>query len=72
MKQFVVMSDEVLYCKNGPPGLLVPYYCGIFCWHQLREEAMRPPTPAVAQAAAANRINNSVVFSAQPSKCHLP
>lgn len=39
MKQFVAMSDDELYRAEGPPGPLVPYQCGVFCWHQLREEA---------------------------------
>jgi len=40
MKQFVAMSDEMLYRTDGPPGPLVPYQCGVFCWHQLREEIL--------------------------------
>jgi len=38
MKQFVAMTDEMLYRPDGPPGPLVPYQIGVFCWHQLREE----------------------------------
>jgi len=38
MKQFVAMTDEMLYRPDGPPGPLVPYQIGVFCWHQLRED----------------------------------
>jgi hypothetical protein len=44
MKQFVAMTDDMLYRSDGPPGPIVPYQCGVFCWHRLREE--------VAEAAA--------------------
>ena len=40
MKQFVAMTDEMLYRPDGPPGPIVPYRCGVFCWHQLRDEAL--------------------------------
>ena len=39
MKQFVAIDDELLYRMDGPPGPLVPYQCGVFCWHRLRDEA---------------------------------
>jgi hypothetical protein len=39
MKQFVAMTDEFLYRPDALPGPLVPYQCGVFCWHRLREEA---------------------------------
>jgi hypothetical protein len=39
MKQFVAMTDDVLYRPDDLPGPLVPYRCGVFCWHRLREEA---------------------------------
>ncbi len=48
MKQFVAMTDEMLYRSDGPPGPLVPYQCGVFCWHQLREEAAASAAPAAA------------------------
>ena len=47
MKQFVAMTDEMLYRTDGPPGPLVPYQCGVFCWHQLRDEIV---ASAAAQA----------------------
>jgi hypothetical protein len=52
MKQFVAVTDELLYRSDGPPGPLVPYQCGVFCWHQLREDALAS-LPASSAASAA-------------------
>ena len=38
MRQFVPMTDDVLYRRDLFPGPLVPYQCGLPCWHGLREE----------------------------------
>jgi hypothetical protein len=54
MKQFVAMTDEMLYRSDGPPGPLVPYQCGVFCWHQLREDARAWVSGAPATAASAS------------------
>ena len=51
MKQFVAIDDELLYRMDGPPGPLVPYQCGVFCWHRLRDEVL---AAAAATAAAPN------------------
>ena len=51
MKQFVAMTDEMLYRSDGPPGPLVPYQCGVFCWHQLREEILASTAAAGATVA---------------------
>ena len=42
MRQFVPMTDEVLYQRENFPGPLVPYQCGVPCWHQLAEESAQP------------------------------
>lgn len=44
MRQFVPMTDELLYEAGRLPGPLVPYRCGVPCWHrlQLAEEAATP------------------------------
>jgi hypothetical protein len=62
MKQFVAMSDDELYRAEGPPGPLVPYQCGVFCWHQLQEQAAA--SPGVLQAAASIRGSESLTVSA--------
>jgi hypothetical protein len=36
MHQFVPATDEMLYRPDGPRMLLVPYRCGLPCWHQLQ------------------------------------
>lgn len=40
MRQFVPMSDEMLYRAGGPPGRLVPYRVGVDCWHALGEDGV--------------------------------
>jgi hypothetical protein len=32
------MTDELLYEPAQLPDRLVPYRCGLPCWHRLREE----------------------------------
>lgn len=51
MLQFVPMTDDVLYRAEDFPGPLVPYRCGLQCWHQLRVEPMPPPVDANPVAA---------------------
>ena len=56
MKQFVAMTDEVLYRSDALPGPLVPYQCGVFCWHQLRDEVRAAGVlPADSPGAAQER-----------------
>lgn len=40
MRQFVPMTDELLYRSGGPPGRLVPYRTGVDCWHALGEDGI--------------------------------
>jgi len=32
------MNDDLLYRPDALPGPLVPYRCGVPCWHQLQIE----------------------------------
>ena len=45
MKQFVPLTDEMLYSLVGPPVPLVPYRCGLPCQRELSEEH-KPPVRA--------------------------
>ena len=46
MLQFVPMTDDVLYREQDLPGPLVPYRCGVPCWHELRVgRDVEQPTP---------------------------
>lgn len=55
------MNDDLLYRPDALPGPLVPYRCGLPCWHQLQGEAVAaaddfpkpPPAPNVREADAA-------------------
>jgi hypothetical protein len=63
MKQFVAMTDDVLYRGDGPPVPLVPYQCGVFCWHRLRDES-QPSSVDQAPIAVANRAGDGAALSA--------
>lgn len=39
MKQFVPLTDEMLYGTGGPPAVLIPYRCGMPCLHADRSDA---------------------------------
>lgn len=38
MRQFVPMTDDMLFNAAQLPGPLVPYRIGVQCWHALVEE----------------------------------
>jgi len=61
MRQFVPMTDDVLYRHDVFPGPLVPYQCGLPCWHGLREEtgeaARTKPVEAGSAAAEIARLS---------------
>jgi hypothetical protein len=63
MKQFVPITDDMLYRMGGPPGPLVPYQYGIVCWRQLADEAK-----TIAQFAPRMRAETEPL-SASPSAC---
>jgi hypothetical protein len=46
------MTDEVLYRHEMFPGPLVPYQCGLPCWHGLREAGEGTEAPFVLAAEA--------------------
>jgi len=62
MKQFVAMTDDVLYRSEGWSGPLVPYQCGVFCWHRLRDEAAAS-VPSI-EAAARSTLEDRGALSA--------
>lgn len=39
MKQFVPLTDDMLYRADGALPMLVPYHCGIPCCHRARDES---------------------------------
>jgi len=51
MRQFVPMTDDLLYDRDRLTGPLVPYQCGMRCLHELRDEAWPDRAPAVANDA---------------------
>jgi hypothetical protein len=45
MRQFVPMTDDMLENLDQLRGPLVPYQCGVPCWHRLRDESGLPSAP---------------------------
>jgi hypothetical protein len=65
MREFVPMTDDMLENVRQLPGPLVPYQCGIPCWHRLRGEPERPAPPLRQPApAATNGIEAGTLLSA--------
>jgi hypothetical protein len=54
MKQFVPMTDDMLYRSDGPPGPFVPYRFDLNCYHGLREEDLHSDHAAEDFALLAN------------------
>ncbi len=63
MRQFVPMTDELLYRAGGPPGRLVPYRAGLNCWHALGEDGFYRFGEEAVDAAAV-RIPATLVETA--------
>ena len=65
MRQFVPMTDDMLENAGLLPGPLVPYQCGVPCWHRLRVEPERPPAPLrLPVPAAASGIEAGALLNA--------
>jgi hypothetical protein len=62
MRQFVPMTDDLLYDTARLPGPLVPYQCGVPCWHQLQPGEVE----SVDRASPAARPRNEETVSALP------
>jgi len=61
VRQFVPMNDDLLYRPDALPGPLVPYQCGVPCWHQLQAEGEAPSCAPAAKAASGTRIESEQV-----------
>ena len=59
MKQFVPLTDDMLYRPGGPPAMLVPYQCGVVCCHRAGEE----PDFEIDRY----ELNDDAWFSGEPS-----
>lgn len=49
------MNDELLYDPARLTEPLVPYRCGLPCWHQLQESHQTPPAAANGANGACDR-----------------
>lgn len=52
MRQFVPLTDDMLFAGGGLPGPLVPYRAGVACWHALGDNAQSTPIANDAAPAA--------------------
>ncbi len=59
MRQFVPLTDEMLYQMGGLPGPLVPYRAGLECWHALCDGAGSAATQKAEVAITDNVCDES-------------
>jgi hypothetical protein len=58
------MSDEMLYRPETLPGPLVPYQCGLPCWHQMQIEAAPAGDPVPPPATTTDNTREVCAVSA--------
>lgn len=63
MKQFVPITDELLYSHDGPVLRLVPYRCGLPCSHDAAARLTRQSGFRDA------RDDERSAFNVEPSVC---
>ena len=79
MKQFVPITDDLLYRLGGPPGPLVPYRIGVSCRRALQDGAGFPRgavdqrttvnvSPGVMPSLSAVPALSSSTYCAAPSE----
>ena len=66
MRQFVPLTDEMLYQMSGLPGPLVPYRAGLECWHALTDETVAP-APAKIDIVEESRATRAASPMAPPA-----
>jgi hypothetical protein len=68
MRQFVPMTDEMLYSAGGPPGPLVPYRFGVPCQ---RDSAVTQNPTERAMSAFDSAAGNSIGTAATELSCRM-
>lgn len=66
MLQFVPLSDEMLYAREGPPLLLVPYRCGLPCARE-DQRCTNNASPGLTPSLSASPALSSSTYCAAPS-----
>jgi len=64
VRQFVPMNDDLLYQPDALPGPLVPYRCGVPCWHQLQTQPTADSKRDLDNAARAHDVRDSEAVTA--------
>ena len=66
MRQFVPLTDEMLYARNGPPLRLVPYQCGLPCARDDQRRTVNA-SPGLTPSLSAVPALSSSTYWAGPS-----
>ena len=63
------MTDDLLYQPDKFPGPLVPYQCGVPCWHQLMEvgETREAGTAPFAVTSGAVKSVSEIPSAGRPA-----
>lgn len=69
MRQFVPMTDDLLYRAEAMPHPLVPYRAGLDCWHALAAGAISElERSALQEMAAINAANDTRANCPSPAR----
>lgn len=58
------MTDDLLDRPDALPGPLVPYRCGVPCWHQLQAQPTADSKRDLDSAARAHDMRESAALTA--------
>jgi len=58
------MNDEMLDRLESLPGPLVPYQCGVPCWHQMQVDATPARDPARQPAPPLDDVRKTAAVTA--------
>ncbi len=58
------MNDDLLYRPDALPGPLVPYRCGVPCWHQLQAQPTADSQRDLDNALRAQGVRESEAVTA--------
>ncbi len=58
------MNDEMLDRLESLPGPLVPYQCGVPCWHQMQVDAMPACDTSLQPSPAGDGVREMLAITA--------
>jgi hypothetical protein len=66
MRQFIPMTDELLFGAASLPGPLVPYRTGVQCWHALIDGCVTLFGSEPARASAETERSHALTAESVP------